>query len=191
VRAVVLNSFTGIEGLELTDLPDPTPGEGAELVNVRAASIGPWDLGNADGAFVAMGGSSDFPQVQGWDFAGETVDGRQVLGFVAQPWMGIGTLAEQIVTVNRQRSQYFGPNGLAVNYSAGESSTNLQSDLYWRYVKASGPVQRELSAPRRTARTPRSGTCTAALRRTTTPTLAPASCAILGARASRGCGRSR
>jgi NADPH:quinone reductase-like Zn-dependent oxidoreductase len=43
-----------------------------------------------------MGASSDFPQVQGWDFAGETVDGRRVLGFVAQPWMGIGTLAEQI-----------------------------------------------------------------------------------------------
>lgn len=57
------------------------------------------------------------------------------------------TLAEQFVTVNGQRSQYFGPNGLAVNYSAGASSTNLQSDLYWRYVKASGLVQRELTAP--------------------------------------------
>lgn len=96
VRAVVLNSFTGIAGLELTDVPDPTPGEGAELVHVRAASLGPWDLSSADGAFVAMGGSGDFPQVQGWDFAGETVDGRRVLGFVAQPWMGVGTLAEQI-----------------------------------------------------------------------------------------------
>jgi NADPH:quinone reductase len=96
VRAVVLNSFTGIEGLELREVPDPTAGEGAELVQVHAASLGPWDLGNADGAFVAMGGSSDFPQVQGWDFAGKTVDGRRVLGFVAQPWMGVGAFAEQI-----------------------------------------------------------------------------------------------
>ena len=96
MRAVVLNSFTGIEGLELTEVPDPAPGDGEELVQVRAASLGPWDLSNADGAFVAMGGANDFPQVQGWDFAGETLDGRRVLGFVAQPWMGVGALAERI-----------------------------------------------------------------------------------------------
>jgi NADPH:quinone reductase-like Zn-dependent oxidoreductase len=45
---------------------------------------------------VAAGGSSEFPQVQGWDFAGETLDGRRVVGFVPQPWMGAGALAEQI-----------------------------------------------------------------------------------------------
>ena len=43
-----------------------------------------------------MGGSGEFPQVQGWDFAGETIDGRRVLGFVPQPWMGAGSFAEQI-----------------------------------------------------------------------------------------------
>jgi NADPH:quinone reductase len=96
VRAVVLNSFTGIAGLELSEVPDPTPADGEQLVRVRAASLGPWDLANANGAFVAAGGSSEFPQVQGWDFAGETVDGRRVVGFVPQPWMGIGALAEQI-----------------------------------------------------------------------------------------------
>jgi NADPH:quinone reductase len=96
VRAIVLNSFTGLDGLELSDVPDPTPGDGEELVNVRAASLGPWDRASTDGWFTAMGGSSEFPQVQGWDFAGETDDGRRVLGFVAQPWMGTGTFAEQI-----------------------------------------------------------------------------------------------
>jgi NADPH2:quinone reductase len=96
VRAVVLNSFTGLDGLELSDVADPTPIDGEELVYVRAASLGPWDLAAADGAFAGMGGATDFPQVQGWDFAGETVDGRRVFGFVTQPWMGVGTLAEQI-----------------------------------------------------------------------------------------------
>ena len=96
VRAVVLNSFTGIEGLELIEVPDPAPGDGEEVVQVRAASLGPWDLSSVDGAFVAMGGSGEFPQVQGWDFAGETRDGRRVVGFVAQPWMGIGALAKRI-----------------------------------------------------------------------------------------------
>jgi acyl-homoserine-lactone acylase len=56
------------------------------------------------------------------------------------------TFANDIVTVEGQRSKYFGPNGTAVNYSAGTSSTNLQSDLYWRYVHASGLIGRELSA---------------------------------------------
>jgi NADPH:quinone reductase len=96
VRAVVLNSFAGIEGLELTEVPEPEPRDGEEVVQVRAASLGPWDLSNVDGAFVAMGGSSEFPQVQGWDFAGETPDGRGVLGFVPQPWMGAGAFAERI-----------------------------------------------------------------------------------------------
>lgn len=56
------------------------------------------------------------------------------------------TFANDIVTVEGQRSKYFGPNAAAVNYSAGTSSTNLDSDLYWRYVQASGLIQRELSA---------------------------------------------
>jgi NADPH:quinone reductase-like Zn-dependent oxidoreductase len=96
VRAVVLNSFAGIEGLELSEVPDPTPAAGEQLVHVRAASLGPWDLSGAKGAFAATGGSGDFPQVQGWDFAGETEDGRRVLGFVAQPWMRVGAFAERI-----------------------------------------------------------------------------------------------
>jgi NADPH:quinone reductase-like Zn-dependent oxidoreductase len=96
VRAVVLNSFAGLEGLELSKVPDLTPADGEQLVQVRAASLGPWDLAGADGAFAATGGSGNFPQVQGWDFAGETEDGHRVLGFVPQPWMGVGAFAEQI-----------------------------------------------------------------------------------------------
>jgi acyl-homoserine-lactone acylase len=55
------------------------------------------------------------------------------------------TFADDIVTVEGNRSKYFGPNATAVNYSAGTSSANLQSDLFWRYVQASGIVRRELS----------------------------------------------
>jgi NADPH:quinone reductase len=96
MRAIVLNSFGGLDALEVAEPADPTPGDGEELVRIRAAALGPWDLSGANGAFAAVGGSSEFPQVQGWDFAGEAGDGRRVLGFVAQPWMGIGTFAEQI-----------------------------------------------------------------------------------------------
>jgi NADPH:quinone reductase len=96
MRAIVLTSFDGLDAIELADQPDPTPGDGEELVRIRAASMGPWDLNGAAGGFAGVGGSSEFPQVQGWDFAGEAGDGRRVLGFVAQPWMGKGTFAEQI-----------------------------------------------------------------------------------------------
>jgi NADPH:quinone reductase len=96
VRAVVLTAFTGLDGLELSDVPDPSPADGEELVHVRAAALGPWDRAAAAGAFAEAGGSTDFPQVQGWDFAGETADGRRVVGFAAQPWMGVGAFAEQI-----------------------------------------------------------------------------------------------
>jgi NADPH:quinone reductase-like Zn-dependent oxidoreductase len=96
VRAIVLTSFSGIDGLELAEFADPTAAAGEQLVHVRAASLGPWDLATAGGAFAPAGGSTVFPQVQGWDFAGETDDGQRVLGFVAQPWMGVGALAELI-----------------------------------------------------------------------------------------------
>ena len=96
MRAIVLNAFAGLDGLELSDVPDPSAGDGEVLVDVRAACLGPWDLAGAAGAFAGAGGSSDFPQVQGWDFAGETADGRRVAGFVPQPWMGVGAFAEQI-----------------------------------------------------------------------------------------------
>lgn len=57
------------------------------------------------------------------------------------------TFANDVVTVNGQRSQYFGPNQQAINYSAGTAESNLQSDLWWRYVRASGIISRELNAP--------------------------------------------
>lgn len=56
------------------------------------------------------------------------------------------TLANDIVTVRGQRSKYFGPNQLAVNYSAGTSATNIQSDLYWRYVQATANIKHQLTA---------------------------------------------
>ncbi len=56
------------------------------------------------------------------------------------------TFAADIVTLRGERSKYFGPNQLSVNYSAGSAVTNLQSDLYWRYIAASGLIKRQLSA---------------------------------------------
>ena len=88
-----------------------------------------------------------------------TRDGAGVAHIVASNFTALGygegnafaqdnlcTFANDIVTVEGDRSQYFGPKGLAVNYSAGVDSTNLDSDLFWRYVQATGLVQRDLTA---------------------------------------------
>jgi NADPH:quinone reductase len=96
MRSVILTSFGGLDALELAELPEPALPAGGEVVNVRAVALGPWDLATADGYFAQLGGSAVFPQVAGWDFAGETASGRRVLGFTAQPWMGTGALAERI-----------------------------------------------------------------------------------------------
>src|SRR5579875_1608064 len=56
------------------------------------------------------------------------------------------TFANDVVTLRGQRARYFGADGTAVNYSAGVASTNLQSDLFWHYIAATGIVRRELSA---------------------------------------------
>jgi NADPH:quinone reductase-like Zn-dependent oxidoreductase len=44
MRAVGLNSFDGIDGLELSEVDDPEPGDGEVPVTVRAAALGVWDL---------------------------------------------------------------------------------------------------------------------------------------------------
>ena len=93
MRAVLITSFTGIDGLEVGDAPAPVARDDEILVSVKAASLGPWDLYTLQGAWA--GGASGLPQVAGWDFAGETGNGRRVLGFVAQPFMSVGALAEQ------------------------------------------------------------------------------------------------
>lgn len=56
------------------------------------------------------------------------------------------TLANDFVTVNGDRSRYFGPSNLAVNYSAGVDPTNLDSDLFWQAVKHSGRFRAQMHA---------------------------------------------
>ena len=57
------------------------------------------------------------------------------------------TLAQDFVTVNGERSRYFGPQGLILNYSAGAEDTNLASDLYWQSIKATGVATSTLQDP--------------------------------------------
>lgn len=80
---------------------------------------------------------------------------------LAQSWEGLGygdgygqardticTLAEAYVTVDGDRSRYFGPDGSYVN--GGSSLTpvnNLDSDLFYRQMDAAGTVEKAISMP--------------------------------------------
>jgi len=44
------------------------------------------------------------------------------------------TLAQDFVTVNGDRSEYFGPDAHVADYLGGVYSTNLYSDFYWKSV---------------------------------------------------------
>ncbi|HUO72620.1 MAG TPA: penicillin acylase family protein [Solirubrobacteraceae bacterium] len=55
------------------------------------------------------------------------------------------TLADQFVTVEGQRSRYFGPDAMNLNFSAGAADSNLNSDLFWKYIQASHIVDRSVS----------------------------------------------
>jgi acyl-homoserine-lactone acylase len=57
------------------------------------------------------------------------------------------TLAQDFVTVEGERSRYFGPNGLAVDYANGTTPTNLESDMFWQAIKDSGRYAEETNAP--------------------------------------------
>ena len=106
MRAVVLNAFTGFDGVTVAEVPDPTPGDGEVLIRVEAAGVGAWDAKTPWGVFAAAGGNPSFPQILGWDVAGTVEAGDaagrwhprdRVLGFVHQPWSKMGSFAERMV----------------------------------------------------------------------------------------------
>jgi NADPH2:quinone reductase len=76
VKAVVLDEE---RRLELRDVPDPEPGDGEVVVDVRAAGVNYADVLIRDGRYPQP---PPLPFVPGSEIAGETPDGRRVIGFV-------------------------------------------------------------------------------------------------------------
>jgi len=78
MKAVVLNSFGGVEVLTDAEIPQPTPGEHDLLVQVKASSVNPVDFKIRRGSF----GPRPFPAVLGFDVSGVVVAvGSEVKGF--------------------------------------------------------------------------------------------------------------
>jgi NADPH:quinone reductase len=75
VRAVVLRETGGPDRLELTEVPEPEPGDGEVVVRVRAAGINFADVLVRQGRYPQP---PELPTVPGSEVAGE-VDGRRVM----------------------------------------------------------------------------------------------------------------
>ena len=129
MRALVVESFTGPEGVAVGEVPDPpAPEPGSVLVEVKAAALGPWDLGTSYGGFAGSGGATTFPQVIGWDFTGVRADtGERVAGFVAQPWAGVGSAAPLAVVPEEVLAPV--PAGLSDEAAATLAVTALTARL--------------------------------------------------------------
>jgi NADPH2:quinone reductase len=78
MRAVVLEGVGGPEQLVARDVPEPEVGEGAAIVDVRAAGINFADVLIRLGRYPQM---PELPTVLGSEIAGE-LDGNRVMGFV-------------------------------------------------------------------------------------------------------------
>jgi NADPH:quinone reductase len=79
MKAIVLERTGGPDALALREVPEPDPSEGLSLVHVRAAAI------NFSDVLVRLGRypqPPELPWVPGLEVAGETDDGRRVLGLV-------------------------------------------------------------------------------------------------------------
>ena len=66
MRAALAQQLSGIDSVELGELPDPVPAAGQALIRVHGAGVGPWDVGFLGGGFPGL----PLPFVPGQEVAG-------------------------------------------------------------------------------------------------------------------------
>jgi NADPH2:quinone reductase len=66
MRAALARRLSGIDSVQLGELPDPVPAAGQALIRVHGAGVGPWDVGFLRGGFPGLA----LPFVPGQEVAG-------------------------------------------------------------------------------------------------------------------------
>lgn len=106
ITATAAHPDDPLVGLHLGDHPDPTPPDGWEVVEVRAASLNHHDLWTLRGVGIDH---ARFPIVLGCDAAGVTADGREVVvhGVIADPDGMDETLTEGVSILSERHDGTF------------------------------------------------------------------------------------
>src|ERR671920_1294064 len=80
MRAVQITRFGGPEVLEVTDVPEPTPGQGQRLYDVSTAGINFADTHQIENSYLS---AQELPLVPGAEFVGTPVGGgKRVVGLL-------------------------------------------------------------------------------------------------------------
>lgn len=159
MQAVLIHKFGGIEQLQLTELPQPQPGEGEVLVQVKAAGVNPVDWKILNGR-LQQRIPHQFPIILGWDMAGVVAGvgysarrfqvGDEVFAYCRRPVVQYGTYAE-FITLPESYLVYK-PNNLSFEEAAAVplavltayqslfAAANLQPDETLLILGASGGV---------------------------------------------------
>ncbi|MBV9869003.1 MAG: NADPH:quinone oxidoreductase family protein [Frankiaceae bacterium] len=87
MRAIQITEFGGPEVLTVTDLPDPEPVDGFDLVEVTAAGVNFADTHQVEDSYLSK---TELPLIPGSEVCGTTSDGRRVASLV-----GAGGYAEK------------------------------------------------------------------------------------------------
>ena len=68
MKVALAQKLTGIDSVELGELPDPAPAAGQVLIRVHGAGVGPWDVGFLGGGFPGIAETSVYGvQIPGHD----------------------------------------------------------------------------------------------------------------------------
>ncbi|HET7311373.1 MAG TPA: zinc-binding dehydrogenase [Mycobacteriales bacterium] len=128
MRAIQISQFGGPEVLELVELPDPTPAEGFDVVDVTTAGVNYADTHQTDNSYLS---ETTLPVVPGSEIAGRTADGRRVASLV-----GTGGYAEKALA----------PRGLTFDIPDGVNdgqavSLLVQGLTAWHLLRTSTHLQ--------------------------------------------------
>lgn len=128
MRAIQVKEFGGPEVLELVELPDPTPPDGALLIDVEAAGVNYADTHQAENSYLAP---AELPLVPGAEVVGTTDDGRRVVALLAG-----GGYAEKAVAWPQLAWDV--PDGVS---AAAALSVVLQGATAWHLLQTSAKLQ--------------------------------------------------
>ncbi|MDP9091896.1 MAG: zinc-binding dehydrogenase [Actinomycetota bacterium] len=124
MRAIQITDFGGPETLVVSDLPDPVPADGQEVLDVLAAGVNYADTHATEDSYLAK---QSLPMIPGSEVVVRTADGRRLLGL-----LGAGGYAQKIAADPR----YLFPIPDAVSDSAA-LTTLVQGATAWHLLRTS------------------------------------------------------